>query len=194
MTYLKQDPIEIRLSEIPEQGRHFTYTDQHRAMRAVLKDVVNKNPFKIQIFICPSGNLFEVTGLVETGLDLQCYRCAVDFTHSVREKIHELLVIEGERPRSSQSARVNYCSELNSKAPSVTSLTNEVFNLGDFFHEIIVLAEPIQPKAKKDCGDDCKNLKEAYLKGWLNRPGQNLPLKEISYRPFQVLKDFKLNN
>ena len=191
MTYFKKDPLEVCLGEIPEKGRNFSYTDQHSEMRAALKDVVNENPFKIQVLIRPCGNLFEMTGQVETGLDLQCYRCAVDFTHPVREKIHELLVIEQERPRGSQSARVNHSSELNLGAPSVTSLASDILKLGDFFHEIIALAEPIQPKAKENCGEDCKNLAEAYCKGWLSRPGQDLLLEESSHSPFHVLKDLK---
>ena len=85
MALLKEDPIEVRLGELPEDGRDFRYDDQHPAMAAALKDVVEKNSFKIQVFIRPVGNMFEMTGCAETALNLACYRCALDFTVSSGE-------------------------------------------------------------------------------------------------------------
>ncbi|MCB0364768.1 MAG: DUF177 domain-containing protein [Bdellovibrionaceae bacterium] len=194
MKAFKDDPIEISLKEIPEEGRSFRYNANHPQMSQAIKDLVGENSFNIQVFIRPLGNVFELTGSVEAQMDLACYRCAVDFKHSVQERLNELLVIEDERPRGSQSSRVNHSTELDSSAPSMTTLNSEVLHLGDFIHEIIALAEPMQPKAIENCGEDCENLTEAYEKGWLNRPGQAESPESGRTSPFAVLKDLKLNS
>ncbi|MCC7403814.1 MAG: DUF177 domain-containing protein [Bdellovibrionales bacterium] len=194
MKILKEDPTVIVLGEIGEDGRQLSYDSANLAMSQALGDLIGDNPFKIQLFIRPMGNVFEATGQIESSQDLACYRCALDFKHPVRETIREILVIEDERPRSAKSARVNHSSELDSSGPSVTTLASELFNVADFVHEIIALAEPYQPKAKENCGDDCENLKEAFEKGWLSRAGQEGGESPKSENPFSILKDFKLNS
>ncbi len=193
MTRTKIAPVIIHLKELPDEGQTYSFTQEHHEMKAALVDLVQDNAFEIQINFLPSGGVYLLSGFIKAKMNLACYRCAIDFKFDVNERINEILVIEEERPRGSHSARVNHSSELQQDAPSVSSIPTGIFNIGPLIHEIIALAEPIQPKARVDCDDSCENLKEAYEKGWLTGSVEEDSNGSQSPNPFTVLKDLKLN-
>ena len=202
------DPLIINLLEVPQQGLEYQYNQLHPEMKAALKDLIADNDFNIRIHLSPSGGVFLLTGHVKTQLNLACYRCALDFKFPIDEVINELLIVESVRPRGSRSARTHLGSEngrnhLNPSLSSVTTISTPVFDVSATIHEIIALAEPLQPKGKPDCNESCENLLEAYRNGWLPPPVSDLfeatkdkeqqAQAEVKNKPFAVLRDLKLN-
>lgn len=194
MTRMILDPIAVQLEDLPPEGQEYRYDQGHPEMKNCLVDLLGDNEFNIQLHIQPGVGVFLMTGTLKTRLNLACYRCAVDFQFPIDEKINEILVLEEERPRASHSARVNHSSELDSEAPAMTSISSPHFHLGQFVHELVALAEPMQPKAKENCGEDCENLQEAFANGWLVKTGEvsEAPLN-LQANPFARLKDWKIN-
>ncbi|MCB0362159.1 MAG: DUF177 domain-containing protein, partial [Bdellovibrionales bacterium] len=152
----------LHLDEIPSDGRTLSFDQGHLEMKQCLFDVIGDNEFEIKLSIHPSGGVFMLSGSIKAKMDLACYRCAIDFKHSLVETINEILVIETDRPRASHSARVNHISDLQLGAPAVSSVNSNLFHVGNFIHELVALAEPLQPKAKEDCSEECENLLQAY--------------------------------
>lgn len=193
MRKLVVNPVHIPLNELPAEGRQFVYTQESGELNKVLKDLIGSNSFKVDLEIRPIGNAYEVKGHIYSSMDLSCSRCALDFKHSINEKVKEVLVVTEALGRTAHMAKVNHANELDEAAPQCIILESEVFDVGEYVHEIIALAEPIRPLAKPNCDDSCENLTELYQKGFLTKPEQETNgIKEDS--PFSVLKNFKITN
>lgn len=189
-------PTRILLTELPPEGREFYFDREGGELDAALKDLIGENPYQIEVFIQPMGNVFQLKGHIQTALDLLCSRCGIDIQHKVNQKVSEILVIQN-KPlgRGDSTSRVNHTSDLGDQEQEATLLDSPQFDLGEFFHEIIALAEPIQPLGGPDCATSCENLEKAYEKGWLARPGSSLEDEDFSkHRPFSGLKGLKLNS
>ncbi|NQZ01615.1 MAG: DUF177 domain-containing protein [Bdellovibrionales bacterium] len=186
-------PVEIVLSELPEEGRTLHYTTETGELNDVLRDVIGNHSYDIKLTVMPMGNAYSVVGSLRTRMDLVCSKCAMDFAHSVNEKVDEIFVIEEERPRTAKSARVNHSNELDFAGPDCTELSSPVLNMGDYVREIIALSEPIRPLGGPDCetSETCPNLIEAKKGGWAP---ENFTTEHEDLSPFAALKDFKLNN
>ncbi|MEO0334769.1 MAG: DUF177 domain-containing protein [Pseudomonadota bacterium] len=187
------NPTEIVLTEIPEEGRKLHYTSENGELDDVLRDVVGNHSYDIKLFVSPMGNAYSVTGTLKTRMDLVCSKCAMDFAHSVSEKVDEIFVIEDERPRTAKSARVNHSNELDFSGPECTELSSPVLKVGEYVREIIALSEPIRPLGGPECetSESCPNLVEAKKGGWAP---ENFTTDSSEIGPFAALKDFKLNN
>lgn len=193
MKKLRVNPKEIHLADIPEEGRTYSYTRESGELNVALKDVVGQNDYKIDLEIRPLGNVYELRGKISAQMDLACSRCGIDFKFPVNQSFQEVVVIEEEMPRSGKTARVNHTTELDACGPDYMILSSDVFKVTEFMHELIALAEPIQPLGKADCDKGCENLNEVYEKGLIQPPGSE-PVASGTHNPFTVLKDMKLNS
>jgi uncharacterized metal-binding protein YceD (DUF177 family) len=187
-------PQRINLLELPSEGRDFCFDREGGELNVALLDLIGANPYRIEFNIQPMGNIFLLKGRVETELDLLCSRCGIDFKQKINESVSEILMIE-ESPmgRGDTTSRVNHTSDLSDQTQEATLLSGPQFDVGEFFHEIIGLAEPIQPLGGKDCETSCENLQEAYNRGWLSRPDAASEIEPGKHRPFSGLKGLKLN-
>ena len=188
--HLTLSPTVIYLSELPPEGRRFTYTEQSGELTSALKELIGKNPYRVEIEIKPMGNVFSAVGTVTSGLDELCSLCALEFIQPVKENFNEILVIQN-RPTEGHQARVNHSSELNLDGPECTELTDDQFIIGDFIHELVALSRPIKPLGKSNCDQSCENYQDAVRKGWLT-PQNDKDFKPES--PFSQLAKIKLNS
>lgn len=190
-------PVRIVLSELPPEGRDFVYDREGGELNKALMDLIGLNPYRISFHVKPMGNVYLMEGTVDTELDLLCSRCGVDFKQKIQERLSEILVVQ-DSPlgRGDSTSRVNHTSDLNESQKEATTLDSPHFDVGEFFHEIIALAEPIQPLGGSDCDKSCENLEMAYAQGWLTRPGTQ-PEEDENFdknKPFAGLKGLKLNS
>lgn len=188
--HLTLNPVIINLSEIPLEGRQYTYTHESAELTPSLKEIIGKKPFRVEIQVVPAGNVFQAQGKIETGYDEVCSLCALEFVQPIQEKFNEILVIQKPMMKGHQ-VRVNHSSELNLDGPECIELENEFFHVGDYVREMIALAQPIKPLGKPNCDQTCENYQEAVRKGWLT------PQKDEAFKPespFSSLAKVKLNS
>ncbi|MGE0764225.1 MAG: YceD family protein [Bdellovibrionales bacterium] len=188
--HLALSPTVIYLNELPQEGRRFVYTEQTGELTPTLKDLIGKNPYRVEIEVKPMGNVFSAEGSIQTGLDELCSLCAIEFIQPVKEKFNEILVIQTS-PHEGHQARVNHSSELNLDGPECTELESDSFSVGDYIHELVALSRPIKPLGKSNCDNSCENYQEAVRKGWLT-PENNKGFKPEN--PFSKLAKVKLNS
>lgn len=156
--------MKIKLNEIPNEGRQYTFNRETGELNEVLDDLLADRPYSVELFIKPIGNAFEMTGRVNTMVGEICSRCGWDLDVAIDRKVREILMEEREDAdthRKSQSVHGNHSLDFSSEGPSMTSYRDDVFDVGEFVHELIALEEPFYP----DCGDDkCERLLEVQAK------------------------------
>ena len=92
-------------------------------------------------------------------------------------------------PRNGKVTRANHSSEWENEDLFCTELEEESLNMGEFIHEIVALAEPLQPLGTDDCSSSCKNYEEAIKQGWLTPPRERETEQKSS--PFAILNQLK---
>ena len=188
--HLTLNPVIINLSELPLEGRQFTYTQESAELTPTLKEVIGNKPYRVEIRVTPAGNVFQAVGSINTGYEEICSLCAIDFEQPVKEKFNEILVVQSPMVKG-QQVRVNHSSELNLDGPECIELESESFHVGEYVREIIALARPIKPLGRANCDQSCENYQEAVRNGWLS-PQKEEPFKPES--PFSALSKVKLNS
>jgi uncharacterized metal-binding protein YceD (DUF177 family) len=184
-------PTEINLKELPSEGREFVYTDKSEELNEALTDLIGKNPYEVSFTITPMGNTFDLKGSLKSGLDLQCSLCAIDFKFPVNLKLHELLVVQKPLNKGDQLTKNNHAHEWESQGPDYILLESDLFQVADYIHEAIALAEPIRPLGKPDCDLNCENMPETVKKYIAGEEATN---PSIRTNPFQVLEKIKLKS
>ena len=186
---LRLMPTEINLKDLPPEGREFSYDRESGELNHALKDLIEGNPYRVTFKITPMGNAFDLKGEVQTTLDLQCSLCAMDFRLPVTQKLNELLVIQKPMNKGDQMTKVNHAHEWVEEGPDYLLLESDSFQVANYIHEVIGLAEPIRPLGKPDCDTSCENI-SPEVKQYLACGGKDL----IKANPFQVLEKIKLKN
>jgi len=186
----RANPTEIVLKDLPLDGRQFTYTRETGELNEALKDLIQDNNFEVRFNILPVGNAYSLKGEVKTGMDLQCSKCATDLSIPIKAKLNELIVVEKPMSKGDQLVRANHAHELQDSGPDYLMLENESFKVADYIHEVIGLAEPIQPvcppENARECADALKNIQRDWLSVG-DSAGQS-----IKANPFQILEKMKL--
>jgi len=180
-------PLEITLKELPAEGREFIYSNKTEEMNELLHDLIGKNPYEVVMQITPMGNTFDLRGTIRTGLDLQCSLCAMDMKFPVDLKVHELLVVQKPLAKGDQQTKNNHAHEWENQGPNYILLESEVFQVAEYVHEAIALAEPIRPLGKPNCDLSCENIPETAKK-YFEEP------EAVRANPFQVLEKMKLKS
>ena len=184
-----KSPTIIHLNELPEDGRAFKFTRQSGELNDDLSDIIGTNDYEISFYIRPIGNAYEMTGKFSVTMDLICSRCAVDFNTNIKEEFNEIIIVNDALPRNAQSSKTNHSSEWEQDGPYCNQIESNEFRIGKFTHEIIALAEPMQPLGKENCDNTCENYIKALNEGWLANPDDDAREKET---PFAVLEQLKL--
>lgn len=184
--------MKINLSDIPENGRDYSWTRKSKELDQVLADLIHKNPYEVTFHLRPMNNRdFELTGHLKTSTEEQCSRCGIDFKFNIMEKFHSVLIPEQPQDRVGKYARVNHISESNESGPSVAEYpSNFMFDMGEYFHEVIALAVPFNPAPEEDSQGNCRECKIPVREKEFNY-NEELP-KDDKPNPFAVLKNIKL--
>jgi uncharacterized metal-binding protein YceD (DUF177 family) len=184
-------PIDISLKEIPDEGRDFLFTEKTAELTPILTDLIGKNSYEVSFKITPMGNTFDLRGTLKTGMDLQCALCAMDLKFPISVKLHELLVVQKPLEKGDQLTKTNHAHEWESGGPDYILLESDMFQVADYIHEAIGLAEPIRPLGKPDCDLSCENIPEAVKKYVISEETKGAA---ITANPFQVLEKMKLKS
>jgi uncharacterized metal-binding protein YceD (DUF177 family) len=176
------NPTGVSLQELQPEGRDFFYTNLTGELTEGLKDIINNNPYSVSIHLRPLGNAFEITGKIETSMNLTCSRCGRDASLPIHDDFRELILVEVDRPRGSQSGHVG--AHLTGDGPYCNYVSSDYFDLVNFVHEHVAASEPyIVECGKKDC-------EEAMHKAQL---GSQAPASfDENTNPFAALKNVKL--
>jgi len=190
---LRLNPTQIVLHDLPPEGREFVFTRESGELNDHLKDLIGTNPYRVHLKISPMGNTFDMRGELETGMDLQCSLCAIDFKYPITLNLHELIVIEKPMGKNDHQARSNHAHELVESGPNYIQLPDDIFHVADYVHEAVALAEPIRPLGKPDCDVKCENKSEMPQRAWLSY-GEKDAGNSVRANPFQVLEKMKLKS
>lgn len=183
----------IGLKELPPEGETFLYTHESGELNETLKELIGKNPYRVEFHITPMGNTFDLKGTISTSMNLQCSLCALDFNFPVEQILHEVLIVNKPLSKGDQLTKANHAHEWESQGPDYILLETEGFNVGEYIHEMIALAEPIKPLGKPDCDQNCENLKDQVQRSWLTI-GEDKGFADERSKPFRILEKFKLKS
>ncbi len=184
--------MKINLADIPEEGRAFHYNSQTGELNTALGDLIGKTTYETEFFIKPLNSRdFELTGTIKTHLAEQCSRCGIDFPLPVDKKFHEFLIPKQDHPRGSKYSKVNHVSDLPEDGPDVSEYDGQLFDIGEYIHEVVALAAPFNPVGPEDEKGDCTICK-IPVKGRTFSYDEQMP-HEQPQNPFAVLKNIKLN-
>jgi uncharacterized protein len=181
----------INLLEIPPEGKLFICNQKTGDLNSDLQDLIGKTPYQTEFTIRPlQTGTFELTGFFKTSLNEDCSRCGIDFELDVDQKIKELLIPEQVLDRTGKFAKANHVSDMHNEGPSVYEYQGHHFNAGEYFHEVVALAEPYTPAPACDQSGNCSlcNKPVSGEKFSYEDPGFEEPVT-----PFASLKDIKLN-
>lgn len=184
--------MKIRLGEIPEEGRNYTFDRTTGELNAQLEDLVGAHAYAVDMFIKPIGNAFEMRGSVKTTLSEVCSKCGYDFELPVDRKFNEIIFEDENEHRKSQGVHGNQSVNFLGEGPSMIPVRGNVFDAGDYTHEAIALEEPFYPT----CGVNgtCLHADEvAEVVERLERQAADAVV-EVTEKtnPFAALKDLDL--
>lgn len=183
------NPTQILLKDVPPEGRELVYSQESGELDAALKDIVGENPYLIRLEIAPLGGAFQLKGRVTAAMNLQCSLCAQDFKFPVDLALDELLMVRSPIQKGDHESRVNHSSEMDVTAPGCTYLDSDLFDVGEYIHEVIALEEPMRPLGGAQCEAGCENLQKNVQREWLS-VGSEEPIP-VKANPFSVLGKLK---
>ncbi len=153
--------MRINLNEIPAEGRSYDFSRKTGELNDALADLLEKNPYEVELFIKPMGNAFEMNGKIASHKMSICSKCGTDMELPLTQNIKEILIEEPKEYRKDQAVHGNGAVNFLGDGPGVTTYRSSFFNVDDYIHEAFALAEPFYP----ECGEnDCQNLKEVEAK------------------------------
>lgn len=190
----KQDPTRILLKDIPLEGQAFEFTNFSGELNDSMGDVVGSNAYRVDLFIQPMGNTYELKGEIKSAVDQQCSVCADEFKRPVSLKVHELIVVERALGKGDQSTKSNHAHEWEQEGPDYIILPSEIFDVGAYAHEAVALTEPIRPLCSPDHPSGCARSLERVERPWLSYGETENREINIRSNPFQVLEKIKLKS
>jgi uncharacterized protein len=184
--------MRIKLHEIPEDGKSFSWNQKTGEISRTLEDLIGRADHLAEFFIKPINSKdFEMTGSIQTKVADDCSRCGLDFTFPVNQKFHEILIPKQPEDRTGKYAKVNHISESETSGPSVTEYdANMVFEMGEYLHEQVAIALPFNPAPPEKANGDC-SLCDKPVRGKLFVYNEEMP-EEKTPKPFEVLKNLKI--
>ena len=148
--------LKIRLSEIPEEGRDFEFSEATEELAAALSDLVESRPFLCEFTIRPMTGVYQLEGVLKTNLLRICSVCGIEVEIPVESSLNELLVKRSRLEKGDSESKVGFLAD-TAGAPAVTEFDGDELNVIDFIHEMIALKDPAYPFCG---GRDCNNRKE----------------------------------
>lgn len=184
--------MKIRLRDIPEEGKSFSWNRQTAELNAILADLIGTTPHKAEFFIRPMNHRdFEMNGFIQTEAPDQCSRCGIDFNFKINQSFREILIPHQPEDRTGRYARVNHLSDVVDAGPSVCEYgSDEQFDMGEYLHEQIAISVPFNPAPEETPEGDCR-LCGIKVKGKTFGYTEEMP-EEKPESPFAALKNLKI--
>lgn len=182
----------IKLSEIPEEGLAFSWNRKSGEATKSLVDLIGNSDFQAEFFIRPLNHHdYTLNGTIKTQLAEVCSRCGNDFLFSVNSRFNEILIPRQSQDRTGKYSKVNHISEKELDGPEVSEYENNLFDMGEYLHEVVALAAPFNPIAPVDSEgnhEKCNNIEKDQLFIY-----DEIMPTEDKKNPFAALKNLKLN-
>jgi len=179
----------IHLNEIPPEGQNWVLNRKTAELNEVLKDLIGTTPYSAEFTIVPlPAGTFELRGQIKTELPEACSRCGIDFSFPISSQVHELLMPDLGTPRDAKFAKANHYSDQANEGPSVVEYEGNKFDVGEYFHEVVALSEPVSPAPEEDSEGNCR-LCQIPVRNRVFSYEEPMPEVES---PFSVLKKIKI--
>lgn len=175
----------IHLKEIPSEGKSFDFSRRSGELNDVLGDLIGEQDYKVHLDVTPVGNSFDVRGNIDATYSELCSFCASNFNLPVREKFHELVLLEDQNHIKGFDETWTPNEEIGVTAVDDTA----EFNVSDLIREVLALAEPIQPACRPDCKGLCHVCGQDLNEATCGCAGS----QNLADSPFSILKKLKLN-
>lgn len=182
----------IRLSEIPEEGKNYTWNRKTSELNKALEDFIKDQNYEVNFFIKPINNKdYMMTGVIQAQLPTDCSLCGLDFKMPVKITINEILIPQQVSERKGHYAKVNHLSDAegNTGPQALEYAENHNFDMGAYVHEAIGITVPFNPMPDTDDKGDCRTC-------GLNQKTHNFGYDEAMVdqkpSPFAVLKNLKV--
>jgi len=184
--------MKIKLSEIPEEGETWSLNQNTAELNEALKDLIGPCSYQIQMSIRPlsASATYDLAGSIKTELPEQCSRCGLDFKMPIQTKFHHLLMPVMDIPRDAQYSKTNHFSDLHESDLETAEYLNGIFDAGEFFHELVALAEPLNPAPPVDEAGKC-GICHISVKDHNFGYDENVKTKN---KPFASLKGIKFDS
>ena len=181
--------MRVNLNEVPPEGQNWILNQKTGELNESLKDLIGNQAFSAEFTLLHlSPGTFDLKGFIRTEMPEECSRCALDFNLEISEVFHELLMPQLDTPRDAKFAKANHFSDLINEGPTVVEYTGHIFEAGEYFHELLALGSPFQPKPAETpdgkcsaCGINVRNQVFSY----------DEPMPEVE-TPFDILKKIKV--
>lgn len=184
--------MKIKLTDIPQEGKNFTWSNQTGELNKVLSDLIDYSPYQTDFYIHPLNHRdFQLTGKIQTALPEQCSHCGDDFQFTVSEKFNAIITPKLHQPRGGKYSKTNHVSD-SDDGPVSAEYENMVFDMGEFIHEVVAIAIPPNPAPKEDCDGNCSHC-GVKVDGHNFGYSEEMPVEEAKPNPFSTLKNLKLN-
>lgn len=190
----RKDSTQIVLRELPADGRDFDFTRESGELNQFLHDLVGANPYHLKFHLRPMGNTFDLRGRLETSLNLECAVCGNEITQPIARDLHEFILIEPAMDKGDHTTKANHAHEWEDGGPDYTVLETDAFNVAEFAHEAVALAEPTRPLCAPEAPGGCGHRDELPKRDWLSYDGEAGPAADIRSHPFQILEKIKLKS
>lgn len=188
--YMRREKLQIKLSEVPTEGRTYHYNQQTGELLHILNDLVADKPFDVLFDIRPIGNVYEVRGQITASLPRICSRCGWDIEIPIKRQISELILPKAEEGKGDAHAKAGSLADAPEDL-AVTFVSEGVLNAAEFVHEMVAISDPLYP----DCGlNDCENLIEVQQKLKDLAEQADRAVSSHLANPFEALKEILPKN
>lgn len=167
-------PTVVNLKDLPLEGESFYFSKSSGELNDILKDLIEGHDYKVELHLKSLGNAFEITGKINTQMNLVCAHCGREMGFPIADQFTELIVVMSELPRASHSSHTGHQHE---DGPYCHYSSHYQFDLGEFTHEHLAAAEPYTPY----CGQaDCEAFFKAATAHEENeRPSSSSPFADL---------------
>lgn len=159
----------ISIRDIPHEGQNFDFSE---------------DGIHVKGFVYPLKGGFDVNGEIDAKIETECSFCTKEMTIPIKEKFHEMMMLEGKIARQLKEV------EVDPNDLEIHYVNGNEIDLRPIVDELIGVNVPIQPKCTTELTEDghpaC--IEGSPYQKYLRENPEN-PLKN----PFDVLKTLKKN-
>jgi uncharacterized protein len=180
----------VKLRDIPESGKSWDIAKQKDMIKPKLADLIGPLDVSGNVWIQPLPGLegqFELRGQIQGFLPENCSRCDLEFEFPFEEKFQEVLTPKIPMERDSKESRVNHLSDIVDSEVGHVHYQGDVFDLGEYLHELVALSRPFNPAPPCDAQDKCSKCGLSTKEHNFGYE-ESLPEKESPFALLQKLK------
>lgn len=174
--------MRIDLKLIDEDGKDLQFNQSSDETLGLFKDLIGENPFHIDLKLSPLGNSYQLMGQIQSEYAEICSLCGEDITVPIGSRVHEIIVVEKQRPRNTQVSQSQ--QNFDSNSPSVTYLNEPYLEITELLHELMASSLTPFPKCtdEKACEQRQEKIRQVMAENATGHPG------------FEALKGLKLKH